>query len=144
MMLKALLLVHFWSVLLLKEQMMGSVRKTLKRLVWSAQNQSISSEICLENNHKIGRFVPIAFRWSLPRKLPRNRPIFPRICPWKSRESWLFLPRPIRTPAKKTNPFASAGGCTNFCPPKNENVPQKFSQGDKLSPSDQIRAQTLL
>ena len=33
MMLKALPLVHFWSVLLLKEQMMTSVRKTLKRLV---------------------------------------------------------------------------------------------------------------
>ena len=28
-------------------------------------------------------------------------------------------------------------------PPKNENVPQNFSQGDKLSPSDQILAQTL-
>ena len=45
--------------------------------------------------------------------------------------------------SKKTNPFASAEGCTNFCPPKNENVPQNFSQGDKLSPSDQILAQTL-
>ena len=44
---------------------------------------------------------------------------------------------------KKTNPFASAEGCTNFCPPKNKNVPQNFSQGDKLSPSDQILAQTL-
>ena len=33
MMLKALPLVHFWSVLLLKEQMMTSVRKTLKMLV---------------------------------------------------------------------------------------------------------------
>ena len=33
MMLKALPLVHFWSLLLLKEQMMTSVRKTLKRLV---------------------------------------------------------------------------------------------------------------
>ena len=45
--------------------------------------------------------------------------------------------------SKKTNPFASAEGCTNFCPPKNENVPQNFSQGDTLSPSDQILAQTL-
>ena len=26
-----------------------------------AQNRLISSEICLENNHKIGRFLPIAF-----------------------------------------------------------------------------------
>ena len=33
MMLKALPLVHFWSVLLLKEQMITSVRKTLKTLV---------------------------------------------------------------------------------------------------------------
>ena len=33
MMLKALPLVHFWRVLLLKEQMMTSVRKTLKTLV---------------------------------------------------------------------------------------------------------------
>ena len=72
MMLKALPLVHFWSVLLLKEQMMTSVRKTLKTLVWPVQNQLISSKICLENNHKIGRFLLIAFWWSLPRRLPRN------------------------------------------------------------------------
>ena len=41
MMLKALPLVQFWSVLLLKEQMMTSVRKTLKTLAWSAQYRSI-------------------------------------------------------------------------------------------------------
>ena len=45
MMLKALPLVHFWSVLLLKEQMMTSVRKTLKTLVWLAQNRSTSDKI---------------------------------------------------------------------------------------------------
>ena len=33
MMLKALPLVHFWSILLMKDQMMTSVRKTLKTLV---------------------------------------------------------------------------------------------------------------
>ena len=81
MMLKALPLVHFWRVLLLKEQMMTSVRKTLKTLVWSAQNRLISREICFENNHKIGCILPIAFWWSLRRKPPRNQPIFPRICP---------------------------------------------------------------
>ena len=48
MILKALPLVRFWSVLLLKEQMLSSVRKTLKTLVWSVQKRSISSEICLE------------------------------------------------------------------------------------------------
>ena len=61
MMLKALPLVHFWSVFLSKEQMMTSVRKTLKKLVWSLQNRLISSEVCLEDNHKIGRCLPIAF-----------------------------------------------------------------------------------
>ena len=61
MMLKALPLVHFWSVLLLKEQMMTSVRKRLKMLVWSAQNQSISSKICLKNNHKIGHCYRLLF-----------------------------------------------------------------------------------
>ena len=45
--------------------------------------------------------------------------------------------------SKKTNPFASAEGCTNFCPPKNKNVARNFSPGDKLSPSDQFLAQTL-
>ena len=56
MMVKALPLVHFWSILFLKEQMMTSVRKTLKALVWSVQNQWIAREICPKNNHKICRF----------------------------------------------------------------------------------------
>ena len=81
MILKALPLVHFLSLLLLKEQMITSVRKTLKTLVWSAQHRSISSEICLENNHKIGRFLPIAFWWGLPWNFLWNWLIFPRICP---------------------------------------------------------------
>ena len=45
MMLKALPLVQLWSILLLKEQMMTSIRKTLQTLVWSVQNQSISNEV---------------------------------------------------------------------------------------------------
>ena len=73
MMLKALPLVHFWSILLLKEQMMTSVRKTLKTLVWSAQNRSISNEIFPENNHKIGLFWPIDFRLSLPQSCEIGR-----------------------------------------------------------------------
>ena len=65
-MLKALPLVYFRSVLLLKERMMTSVRRTWKTLFWSAQNRSISSEICLKSNHKIGRFLPITFWWVCP------------------------------------------------------------------------------
>ena len=102
MMLKALPLVHFWSVLLLKEQMMTSVRKTLKTLVWSAQNRSISCEICPENNHKIRRFFTDCFQakfaLKISMKFPWNQPIFPRFCPPKSRESWLFYPWIIRSP----------------------------------------------
>ena len=61
MMLKALPLVHFWSVLLLKEQMMTSVRKTLKTLVWSAQNRSISSKICPKITTKSAVFLTDCF-----------------------------------------------------------------------------------
>ena len=82
MMLTALpALVHFWSVLLLKEQMMTSGRKTLKTLVWSVQTRSISSEICPKITTKSTIFLPIAFRPSLPWKFPRNWPIFPWFCP---------------------------------------------------------------
>ena len=91
MMLKALPLVQFWSVLLLKEQMMTSVRKTLKTQVWSAQNRSISNEVFPENNHKIGLFWPIDFRLSLPRKFLRSRSIFPRICPEKNPRNLTFF-----------------------------------------------------
>ena len=115
MMLKALPLVHFWSVLLLKEQMMTSVIKTLKILVWSAQNRSISSEICLENNHKIGRFLLIAFWWSLPRKLPRNPPKsadFSANLSLKIPRNLTFLPRPIRSPLRK---YASFNNSHNNC-----------------------------
>ena len=34
----------------------------------------------------------------------------------------------------ETNLFASAEECTDFCPPKNKNVPLNFSQGDKICP----------
>ena len=86
--LKALPLVHFWSVLLLKEQMTTSVRKTLKTLVWSAQIQLISGEICPENNHKIHRFFidwfPAKFAPKIPAKFLQNWPIFPQFCPKNS------------------------------------------------------------
>ena len=51
---------------------MSSVRKTLKTLVWSAQNRSISCEICPKITTKSAVFLPIAFRPSLPWKFPRN------------------------------------------------------------------------
>ena len=104
MMLKALLLDHFWSVLLLKEQMMTSVRKTLKTLVSSAHNRSISSEICPENKQKLGRFLPIAFQRSLTRKFrPNSREIgrFFREFVAKNSVKFDFFPRLIRSPKLK-------------------------------------------
>ena len=62
MMFKALPLVHFWSLLLLKGQMMTSVRKMLKTLVWSAQNWSISVKIFLKITTKSALFYRLIFR----------------------------------------------------------------------------------
>ena len=71
MMLKALPLVHFWGVLLLKEQMITSVRKTFKMLVsdWFLAKFALKittksaifyrllfGEVCPENSCEIGRF----------------------------------------------------------------------------------------
>ena len=50
-----------------------------------------TSEICSGSSHEIGHSLPIIFQRNWPRKFPRNRPFFPRICPWKSREIWLFF-----------------------------------------------------
>ena len=101
-MLKALPLVHFLSVLLLKEQMITSVKKTLKTLAWSAQSRSISSEICLQNNYKIGRFLPIAFWRSLPWNFPRNPCLigrfFGEFVPKNPAKFDFFSLRPIRSP----------------------------------------------
>ena len=101
MMLKTLPLGHFWSVLLLKEQVTTSVGKTLKTLVWSTQNRSISSEICPENNHKIRRFFTEFFPAKFAPKIPAKSVDFKRFCPYKSREIWLFFPRHIRSPEFK-------------------------------------------
>ena len=60
---------------------MTSVRKTLKTLVWSAQNRSISSEICPENNHKIRRFFTDCFPAKFAPKIPAKSADFPGFVP---------------------------------------------------------------
>ena len=52
MMLKALPLANFSSILLLKEQIIISVKKMMKTLVRSTQNQSVSSKILLRKFQK--------------------------------------------------------------------------------------------
>ena len=54
---------------------MTSVRKTSKTLVWKVQNRSIPSEICLENNHKIGRFFTDCFLARFAPKFPSEIPV---------------------------------------------------------------------
>ena len=102
MMLKALPLVHFWSVLLLKEHMMTSLRKTLKTLVWSAQNWLISSEICPENNHKICLFYWLLSGQVCPensREISVKSADFSAILSLKIVQNLTFFPWPIRSPS---------------------------------------------
>ena len=108
MILKVFSLVHFLSILLWKEQMITSVRKMLKTLVCSAQNRSFSSEICLENNPKIGRFfyrlfiVKFALKFSvklanfstyLSPKIPQNLTFFYMTY----QKSWWIVRNPFKT-----------------------------------------------
>ena len=48
----------------------------MKTFLKSAQNQSLSSEICSGSSHEIGRSLPIVFQRNWPWKFPRNRPFF--------------------------------------------------------------------
>ena len=92
MMLKALALVYFWSVLLLKEQMMTSVRKTLKILVWSAQSRSISSKFSLKITTKSTVFHRLRMLFSevCPQNSGEIGRFFREFVPIKTREIWLF------------------------------------------------------
>ena len=99
MMLKALPLVHFWSnMLLLKEQMMASVRKTLKTLVWKVQNRSISSEICPENNHKIRHSFTDCFPAKFAPKNPAKSADFSAILSLKSPRNLTFFSATYQNP----------------------------------------------
>ena len=89
-------------VLLLKEQMMTSFRKTLKTLVWSVQNQSISSEICPENNHKICRVFTDSFLTKFAQKIlakfPRNWADFSAILSLKIPRNLTFFSATYQKP----------------------------------------------
>ena len=71
MMLKALPLVHFWSVLLLKEQ---------KRSKCGSDQCKFRVKFHLKITTKSAVFYRLLFG-GLPRKLLRNWPTFPQICP---------------------------------------------------------------
>ena len=60
-------------------------------LVISTQNWSILAEFAPKKSSEIGCFYWLFLGEVSPRNFPWNRPIFPRICPWKSREILLFF-----------------------------------------------------
>ena len=85
MMLKALPLVHFWSVYCCrKNERLISVKETLKTLVLSAEKWSISSETALKIPTKSAIFLLF----------------FGKVCPWKSQEIWLFTSTTYQKPCK--------------------------------------------
>ena len=89
-MLIALAFAHFSSELLLKEQMIIPVKKTLKTLVMSMQDWSILAKFAKRNPAKSSVFYWLFLGEVSPRNFPWNQPIFLRTCPWKSFKIWLF------------------------------------------------------
>ena len=88
-MLIALAFAHFSSELLLKEQMIIPVKKTLNNAGHIDAKLIDFSEICQKKSNEIGCFLPIVSCRSFPWNFQWDRPIFVTICPWKSFEIWL-------------------------------------------------------
>ena len=91
-MLTALAFAHFSSELLLKEQMIIPGHISAKLIDFS--------KICQKNPAKSAVFYWLFLSEVSPRNFPWNRPIFLRICPWKSFEIWLFS---CENPTKSAN-----------------------------------------
>ena len=89
-MLIALAFAHFSSELLLKEQMIIPVKKTLNNAGHIDAKLIDFSEICQKNPAKSAVFYWLFLGEVSPRNFPWNRPIFLRICSWKFFEIWLF------------------------------------------------------
>ena len=89
-MLIALAFAHFSSELLLKEQMIIPVKKTLNNAGHIDAKLIDFSEISPKNPAKSAVFYWLFLGEVSPRNFPWNRPIFLRICPWKSFVIWLF------------------------------------------------------
>ena len=79
--------------------------KILRNLTFFRENPAKSADLSANFDFFLQKYQKSADLSAnfdfLPAKIPRNRPIFPRICPWKSREILLFFPRNIRSPVKK-------------------------------------------
>ena len=65
-------------------------KKRSPTLVISTQNWSILAKFAKKTPAKSAIFYWLFLGEVSPRNFPWNRPIFLRICPWKSFENWLF------------------------------------------------------
>ena len=121
-MLTALAFAHFSSELLLKEQMIIPVKKTLNNAGHIDAKLIDFSEICQKNPAKSAVFYWLFLGEVSPRNFPWHRLIFLTICPWKSFEIWLFSAKiPRNRPIflriltfSRENPAKSADFWVNF------------------------------
>ena len=90
-MLIALAFAHFSSELLLKEQMIISVKKTLNNAGHINAKLIDFSELFQKKSSEIGCFYWLFLAEVSLRNFEWNRPIFLRIRPWKSSQIWLFF-----------------------------------------------------
>ena len=80
-MLTALAFAHFLSELLLKEQMIIPIKKTLNSAGYINAKLIDFNEICQKNPAKSAVFYWLFLGEVFPKNSPWNRPIFLRICP---------------------------------------------------------------
>ena len=102
-MLIALAFAHFSSELLLKEQMITPVKKTLNNAGHINAKLIDFSEICQKNSAKSAVFYWLFLGEVSPRNFLWNSTIFLRTCPWKSFKIWLFPLKPAKSAAFSAN-----------------------------------------
>ena len=121
-MLTALAFAHFSSELLLKEQMIIPVKKTLNNAGHIDAKLIDFSEICQKKSSEIGCFLLIVSWRSFPQKFPVKSADFSKNLPRKSFEIWLFSAKiPRNRPIflriltfSRENPAKSADFWVNF------------------------------
>ena len=90
-MLMALVFAHFSSELLLKEQMIITVKKTLNNAGHIDAKLIDFSEICQKKPNEIGCFLPIVSWRSFPPKFPLKSADFPKNLPLKILQKLTFF-----------------------------------------------------
>ena len=89
-MLTALAFAHFSSELLLKEQMIIPIKKTLNSAGYINAKLIDFNEICQKNPAKSAVFYWLFLGEVFPKNFPWNRPIFLRICPENPTKFYFF------------------------------------------------------